>query len=473
MPDSAASLLFNSYTFLAFFLTVASAHALTPMAQRRYVLLVSSYVFYATWNPKYALLILASTVIDYLAAKGIHGAESARRRRLFLTLSVVTNLGLLGVFKYYNFFSHSLALALSFQLPLHELLLPVGISFYTFQSMSYTIDVYRGRSDLARDFVDFALYVSFFPQLVAGPIIRAVDFLPQLAATSRRTPEQIRLGLKLFMLGLFKKIVIADNLALLVDRVHQTPTEFSGGDLWISAYAFAFQIYFDFSGYSDMAIGLARLLGLEFPVNFRRPYCAVNSSDFWRRWHISLSSWLKDYLYVSLGGNRKGVVRTLRNLMLTMVLGGLWHGANWTFIAWGLLHGSFLIVHRLFKGLATTRPKLRQVAETRWMIPVWVLLTFHGWVISMVLFRAVSIDVAFGMLSRMFVPGDDVAITAGGTLVLCAALYATQVGEELFGLFDRFDRWPLLIRVAILAVAIWAMILLTPDTAEPFLYFQF
>ena len=208
---------------------------------------------------------MASTVTPVNSRKPPGGGK------LFLLLSVATNLGLLAVFKYYNFFSHSLAEYLSFSLPLHELLLPVGISFYTFQSMSYTIDVYRGRSELARDFVDFALFVSFFPQLVAGPIVRAVDFLPQIAKAARRTPEQIRLGLKLFLLGLFKKIVIADNLALLVDRVHQAPVEFSGGDLWVGAYAFAFQIYFDFSGYSDMAIGLASLLGFKFPANFVAP----------------------------------------------------------------------------------------------------------------------------------------------------------------------------------------------------------
>ena len=466
-------MLFHSHTFLAFFLAVVLLHALTPRAQRRYVLLVASYAFYGSWNPKYALLILASTAIDFLAARGIAGAESRRRRKLCLSLSMATNLGLLGLFKYYNFFSHSLTEILSHSLPLHELLLPVGISFYTFQSMSYTIDVYRGRCELSRDFVDFALFVSFFPQLVAGPIVRAVDFLPQIAAGARRTSEQIRAGLKLFLLGLFKKIVIADNLAMLVDRVHQDPAAFSSGDLWVGAYAFAFQIYFDFSGYSDMAIGLAKLLGFELPENFRRPYCAANASDFWRRWHISLSTWLRDYLYISLGGNRQGKARTLRNLMLTMVLGGLWHGANWTFIAWGLLHGAFLMVHRLFRGLAASRPRLDKLAAARWMTPVWVLLTFHGWVISMVLFRAASIDVAGGILRRMFSPGGDVAFTAGGTLLLCAALYVVQVADERLDLFGRFDGWPLPLRAMILALAVWAMVLLTPAGVEPFLYFQF
>ncbi|MEM7584605.1 MAG: MBOAT family O-acyltransferase [Acidobacteriota bacterium] len=466
-------MLFHSYTFAVFFVTVAALHALTPVAGRRYVLLVSSYVFYASWNPTYAFLILTSTVIDYLAAGAIHRAQEPQRRRRFLTLSLATNLGLLGIFKYYNFLSASLTEMLSLRLPLHELLLPVGISFYTFQSMSYTIDVYRGRCEPARDFVDLALFVSFFPQLVAGPIVRAVDFLPQLVAASRRTPEHIRAGLKLFLLGLFKKIVIADNLSLLVDRVHQAPGDFSGGDLWISAYAFAFQIYFDFSGYSDMAIGLAKLLGFQFPDNFRRPYCAVNMSDFWRRWHISLSTWLRDYLYISLGGNRGGTSRTLRNLMLTMALGGLWHGANWTFIAWGVLHGLFLIVHRLFRGLAEGHHAVRRLAASRSMIPIWVLLTFHGWVISMVLFRAASIDVAGDMLVRMFWLGGDFTITATSTLLLCAVLYAAHVAEELYSLFDRFDRWPLALRVVILAATVWAMILFTPDSVEPFLYFQF
>ncbi len=221
-----------------------------------------------------------------------------------------------------------------------------------------------------------------------------------------------------------------------------------------------------------MAIGLASLLGFKFPANFRRPYCAVNISDFWRRWHISLSSWLRDYLYISLGGNRRGATRALRNLMITMILGGLWHGANWTFIAWGLLHGVYLVVHRLFRWLTAGRPGLLRIADSRLMIPGWVLLTFHGWVLSMVFFRAASIEVALGMLARMFTPGGE-AITAGGTLLACALLYAAQVGEELFGFFDRFDRWPLVLRAAILALAVWTMILWAPSGVEPFLYFQF
>ena len=466
-------MLFHSYDFLAFFLAVLLAHALVPKPGRRYVLLAASYVFYGSWNPKYALLILISTVIDYFAARGIAGAVSARGRKLFLILSVATNLGLLGLFKYYNFFSHSLTQILSLSLPLHELLLPVGISFYTFQSMSYTIDVYRHRCPLSRDFVDFALFVSFFPQLVAGPIVRAVDFLPQIAAATRRTSRHVRAGLKLFLLGLFKKIVLADNLALLVDRVHQDPAAFSSSDLWICAYAFAFQIYFDFSGYSDMALGLAKLLGFELPENFRRPYCAANIVDFWRRWHISLSTWLRDYLYISLGGNRHGKARTLRNLMITMALGGLWHGAAYTFIAWGLLHGAFLVAHRWFGALAARRAGLERLAATRWMTPVWVLLTFHGWVISMVLFRAHSIEAAGGMLARMFQPGGDWTITAGGTLLLCALLYAAQVGDELHDLYHRFDQWPQPVRATLLALAAWAMILFTPAESEPFIYFQF
>ncbi len=466
-------MLFHSYTFLVFFLAVLLAHALTPKAQRRYVLLVASYIFYGSWNPKYALLILVSTTIDFAAARGIADAASPRQRKLFLSLSVATNIGLLGLFKYYNFFSRSVAEYLSLSLPLHELLLPVGISFFTFQSMSYTIDVYRGRCPLARDFVDFALFVSFFPQLVAGPIVRAVDFLPQIAASARRTSEQVRAGLKRFLLGLFKKIVLADNLALLVDRIHQDPAAFSSGDLWVGAYAFTFQIYFDFSGYSDMAIGLGKLLGFELPINFRRPYCAINIAEFWRRWHISLSTWLRDYLYVSLGGNQRGETRGLLNLIITMALGGLWHGADWTFVTVGLMLGSYLLIHRLFQLLAASRSWVEKLAGSRWMAPVWVLLTFHGNVIAMSVFRAASIEVAAGMLGRMFSPGGDFTVTAGATLLLCAVLYAAQIADELFDLYARFDDWPLLLRAAILALVIWTIILFTSDEVEPFVYFQF
>lgn len=468
-------MLFHSYTFLAFFTAVLALHQLSPQPARRWVLLLASYVFYASWNLHYASLILFSTLVDYAVVQAMIKADSEpRRRRLLLILSLVVNLGLLAIFKYYNFFAHSLADYFQLRLPLHELLLPVGISFYTFQSMSYTIDVYRRQIDPARDVVDFALFVSFFPQLVAGPIVRASEFLPQLQEPRRLLPIPAHDGLVLFIVGLFKKIVIADNLAILVDRVHGMPTSFTSGDLWVSAYAFAFQIYFDFSGYSDMAIGLALILGFRFPENFRRPYCAVNVSELWRRWHISLSTWLRDYLYISLGGNRGSRLKTLRNLMLTMVLGGLWHGANWTFVVWGFLHGAFLGIHRLFRSLSERVPLLAQVGATPGAKVFFVLLTFHCWVVSMVYFRAESIEVASTMVASMFnLWGNFNLSQTGGYLLLCTVLYAGHWVEERWRLVQDLNHRPLETRVAVLVVAMILMVLLKPTETTPFLYFQF
>ena len=465
-------MLFHSWTFAVFLVVVLAAHRLAPLALKRWVLLGASYVFYGWWNPRYALLILASTVIDYAAARAIARADDLSRRRLFLTLSITSNLGILTVFKYYNFFAEALDQGLGWTLPLHELLLPVGVSFYTFQSMSYTIDVYRRRSPLARDFVDFALYVSFFPQLVAGPIVRAVEFLPQLEKPRPRDAARIRLGLKLFWFGLFKKIVLADNLARLVDAVHADPAGYGSADIWIASYAFAFQIYCDFSGYSDMAIGLAALLGFDFPENFHRPYCARNVSEFWRRWHISLSTWLRDYLYIPLGGSHGSRLGNLRNLMITMLLGGLWHGANWTFVIWGTLHGTYLVLHRLFRSGLQRYPRIQAVAESALLTPVFVLLTFHAWSLSMVFFRADSLAVARELFGRM-AAFDGAPATAGGFMLLCGLLYLLQLTQERRDILAEFDRLPLAVRVATMVLGLWAMIVFTPREAVPFLYFQF
>lgn len=466
-------MLFHSYTFLAFLIIVVGTVAASPQRGRRYILLAASYLFYASWNSTYALLIAFSTLVDYFAAGRIKTSPTQASRKAYLVLSLATNLTLLGIFKYYNFFAFSLREYLSLQVPIHELLLPVGISFYTFQSMSYTIDVYRRKIDTAKDLVDFALFVSFFPQLVAGPIVRAAEFLPQLERPLGFDPDSVRLGIKLFLFGLFKKVVVADNLAVFVDSVHANPSVVSPGDLWVSAYAFAFQIYYDFSGYSDMAIGLAHIFGFRFPDNFRRPYCARNVSEFWRRWHISLSSWLRDYLYIPLGGSRGGTIKTARNLMITMVLGGLWHGANWTFVAWGFLHGLFLGVHRVFTRTLANHPRADHLMASPIMTPLFVLLTFHCWTLSMVLFRASSIGVADSMLARMFFPGGSLAPSAWGILVLCIVLYIAQVSQERRDLLAQFDSFPMALRVAILVIGFWAMIILKPEGTEPFLYFQF
>ncbi len=467
-------MLFHSYVFLYFFFATLLLHELLPRPAKRYLLLIASLIFYGAWNTKYLLLLLGTTVLDYWAARFIDAAEDPRRRRLLLILSMSSNLFVLGLFKYYNFFAFSLDELFALRLPLHELLLPVGISFYTFQTMSYTIDVYRRELPPARDFVDFLLFVSFFPQLVAGPIVRAADFLPQLEAASRpRSLESLRLGLKLFAVGFFRKVVVADNLAVFVDAVHADPTAHGSADLWISAYAFAFQIYYDFAGYSDMAIGLALFFGFRFPENFHRPYMAVNVAEFWRRWHISLSTWLRDYLYIPLGGNRGDRFATYRNLMITMALGGLWHGANWTFLAWGVFHGAALGIHRAFRAFGAERPGVTRFTETAAFTAASILLTFHCWTLSMVLFRAQTIHIAGDMLRRMFDGSGPAAITGLPFLAFCGLLYLLQAINEKKDLLIAFDAWPLAVRSLAAAGLVWAAILLAPQNAAPFLYFQF
>jgi alginate O-acetyltransferase complex protein AlgI len=341
-------ILFNSFEFAIFFSCVYGIYLLSNHRWQNRWLLLASYIFYGTWNWKFLGLIWTSTVIDYYCGKKIHETPSRNRRKAILLLSIGTNLGILAFFKYYNFFANS------FESLMHiigwrvdaltlQIVLPVGISFYTFQTMSYTIDIYRNKIEPTDRFLDFALFVTFFPQLVAGPIERAKNLLPQVSSDRVVTWEKLKEGVWLICWGLFKKVFIADNLAKIVDPVFSASNPISGAEALIAVYAFAFQIYGDFSGYSDIARGISKLLGFELMLNFRMPYFSKNIREFWSRWHISLSTWLKDYLYITMGGNRFGTLRTYRNLFLTMAIGGLWHGAAWTFVFWGMFHGLVLI----------------------------------------------------------------------------------------------------------------------------------
>jgi D-alanyl-lipoteichoic acid acyltransferase DltB (MBOAT superfamily) len=345
---------FNSAEFLFFFPLVFLIYAVAFQRERlrEIVLLVASYLFYMSWNWRYAGLLMLSTVVDYSVGRLIVKESRPRVRRIILIASLCSNLGMLCLFKYYNFFVELAGPATTFigmdlAFLKHELLLPVGISFYTFQTMSYTIDLYRGENVLEKDFLKFSVFVAFFPQLVAGPIVRAKQFLPQLNRVPAVSHERVQDGILLVFRGLFKKVAIADLLgALAVDKVFANPSAFSSWDLIIALYGYTFQIYNDFSGYSDIAIGLARILGFELPRNFNRPYLSQSVREFWTRWHISLSTWLRDYLYISLGGNRVAPWRIRVNLMITMLLGGLWHGAALHFIAWGAYHGFLLMIGR-------------------------------------------------------------------------------------------------------------------------------
>src|SRR6184192_1180275 len=350
-------MVFNSLTFVVFFACVLALHALPlPWTTKKINLAVASYLFYAAWNPPFVILLWVSTVVDWYAAQGLVKAKRPTSRHAWMLLSVIANLGMLGYFKYGqflldNFTSLISAVGIAYHPAHYDIVLPVGISFYTFATMSYTLDVYLRRATPAQNLLDYALFVTFFPHLVAGPIMRPTELVPQFAQPRRATGEQLRFGLALMTLGLFNKIVLADSfLASAAERVYDSDKIPGALDAWAGTLAFSGQIFCDFAGYSTTAIGAALCLGFAMPDNFRFPYAAVGFSDFWRRWHISLSTWLRDYLYVSLGGNRKGKIRTYINLALTMLIGGLWHGAAWRFVVWGGLHGSYLTAERMLRG---------------------------------------------------------------------------------------------------------------------------
>ncbi len=393
-------MLFNSFVFLMFAVVVFALHAALPRRFRNTFLLLSSYVFYGSWDARFLSLLLFSTLVDFAVGKRLGETQNTSLRKRLLGISLVCNLGVLAFFKYFNFFLSSAeellrAVGLDSALPHLSIILPVGISFYTFQTLSYTIDVYRRQLKPTDSLIDFALYISFFPQLVAGPIERATHLLPQLQFERRVSREQLRSGSWLIFWGLFKKMVIADNLALYVDQVYSNPSGATGFQTILATYAFAYQIYCDFSGYTDIARGLAKLLGIELMLNFNRPYLATSPSDFWRRWHISLSTWLRDYLYIPLGGNRFGFLLTYRNLLITMILGGLWHGANSTFILWGLFHGVILCVYRVANADAWG-DKSRAIQFLK--LVVMFHLTCFGWM----LFRANSLAELWQLVRNIF-----------------------------------------------------------------------
>ncbi|HED66641.1 MAG TPA: MBOAT family protein [Planctomycetes bacterium] len=465
-------MLFTEPRFVLFFAVVFAVHwALESNAARKLWLLATSYTFYGAWDWRFLGLIVASTLVDYVVALRLERQGAARRA--WLALSLTVNLGLLGVFKYCQFFVDSaveLARALGIQASPHTLgiVLPVGISFYTFQTMSYTLDVWRGRIRATRSLLDVATFVAFFPQLVAGPIVRASEFLPQLASPRTLARIDVRGALILFLVGFFKKACVADNLAPIVERYFAHPEAFDLVSAWSAIVAYAVQIYCDFSGYSDMAIACAALLGYRLVLNFDFPYLARDPSEFWRRWHISLSTWLRDYLYIPLGGNRGSSLFVARNLMLTMLLGGLWHGAAWTFVLWGGLHGIALVVHRAWRRMAETHPLRRLVRPVS--MPLLVLFVVLAWVP----FRA---------------PDLATARTVGGTLLGVLPAGASPLGRELLlwipvlltthllaargSLSPWWQRLPLPAFAASYAT-LWALALpLVPVGFTPFLYFQF
>src|ERR1700734_4165805 len=425
-------MLFNTPQFFAFLAIVLLLFYCAPRSWRKYILLAASYFFYMSFIPKFILLLLALTAIDYTAARWISAVAAPRSRKTALVISLAANLGLLGFFKYYNFFAANIAHLFhkpsdAFAL---SIILPLGISFHTFQSMSYVIDVYRQEQDPITNPIDYALFISFFPQLVAGPIVRAREFFGDLYHWQRPTSDDVLRGLLLLILGLAKKVVMADQFAQIANGYFQDVSKHPGMvSAWSAVIAFGIQIYFDFSGYTDMAIGMAKLLGFHFPVNFRRPYLASSITDFWHRWHISLSRWLRDYLYIPLGGNRNGRLETYRNLMLTMLLGGLWHGASWNFVVWGGYHGALLSFERMFRRKDST-------VESRWtgLYPLQALITFALVMIGWVFFRATTFHDSLYVLHQMF------SVPHGHTLIP-AWLTDLALITLLLALFEEKREW--------------------------------
>lgn len=471
-------MVFNSLTFIVFFACVLGLHSLPlPWKVRKVNLLLASYLFYSAWNPPFVILLWVSTVVDWYAAQGLVKAQRQGARHAWMLLSVVANLGMLGYFKYGQFlldnFSALLAaLGVAYHPAHYDIVLPVGISFYTFATMSYTLDVYLRRAAPAKSFLDYALFVTFFPHLVAGPIMRPTELVPQFDKPRRATPEQLRFGLALMTIGLFNKVVLADSLLSHIAESVYDGSKIPGAlDAWGATLAFSGQIFCDFAGYSTTAIGAALCLGFAMPDNFRFPYAAVGFSDFWRRWHITLSSWLRDYLYIPLGGNRHGARRTYAALMTTMLLGGLWHGANWTFVAWGGLHGLYLALERLLRG------RFSHYRPGPAVFVLLGLLTYTLVNVTWVFFRAKTFSKAWLVLSGMVGQSGasqpildtfsllTVAAVIGGMLVVHWLMRA----RTLESVIARAPPVLLSVLWALLAFAI----VIAQGNGSAFIYFQF
>ena len=473
-------MVFDSYIFVLFFAAVYGAYRLLAHRGQNLMLLAASYIFYGWWDARFLTLIALSTVIDYFAGLTIDSTPHPRKAKQALWISVVFNLGMLGAFKYFNFFVEN-ANALLESMGVEsspwrlDIILPVGISFYTFQTMSYTIDVYRKRLKPTRNFFDFALFVAFFPQLVAGPIERATHLLPQIQKPRRIESSQVRTGLSLILWGFFKKLFVANNLAILVNQTAaMNANELNIWYLLIIAVGFSFQIYADFSGYSDIARGICKLMGFDIMVNFRSPYCVAAPAEFWRHWHISLSTWLRDYLYIPLGGNRCGKIRSRFNLLLTMILGGVWHGANWNFLLWGFYQGMLLVVfRRKRKEDAETRRGFRHRLTWLGCFLLMTLATWVGWLIFRATNYPTQVFSFFAAMGRFEMPTGLIGMQLLGILFFSGLVFLEQVNKCFHENELPFHRWPTYIRVAIGFYMIWAILFMTPPVSQEFIYFQF
>ena len=457
-------MLFNTPQFFVFLVVMLGLFYASPKPVRKWILLIASYFFYMSWNWRFAPLLLSLTAIDYAAAIWMERVTSPARRKLFLVLSLAANLAFLGFFKYYNFLSSMISSSLTL-----SIVLPLGISFHTFQSMSYVVDVYRGEQKAIRSPIDYAVFIAFFPQLVAGPIVRAREFFADYYNWAPPVSQERLRGVLWILLGLAKKMVLADQFAQIADSYFKNLAAHPGASAaWSGVGAFAMQIFFDFSGYTDMAIGMALLLGFHFPTNFRRPYLAFSMTEFWHRWHISLSRWLRDYLYIPLGGNRHGSLATYRNLMLTMLLGGLWHGASWNFVIWGGYHGALLGLERVFGR------KHFQEQPNRLAYPFRALLTFVLVCVGWVFFRAATLGDSVYVFRQMISwNGKEILIPVWLGCVLALSL-VISLFEEKFEWIERLAHGPAWAYVAAVVTLLLSVELIgVTDKAVPFVYFQF
>ena len=493
-------MVFNSYTFIAFFIIILILHNLPfTWKVKKINLLIASYIFYAAWNPPFILLLWLATVVDYFVGKALYNQENKNKRKLLLVISLIGNLGMLIFFKYGTFllenFTHLVnAMGMDYHPAKPSIILPAGISFYTFTTLCYTIDMYKRKSKPVKSMLDFSLFVTFFPHLVAGPIVRPPQLVPQFETPRKANQQQMMQGLLLVTLGLFMKVVLADSmLSESANTVFGSKEMLSTLDAWMGVLAFSGQIFFDFAGYSTCAVGVALCLGFVLPQNFLYPYAAIGFSDFWRRWHITLSAWLRDYLYIPLGGNRNGKFRTYINLMITMLLGGLWHGANWTFVVWGALHGFYLWVEKLIvdfrhdkvKALAVTSageagllgpvPEiLKKKNVSNFML---ALFTFFLINVTWVFFRAPDFTSAWHLLTSMFshVPKGAVLLTTLSIIKISVIIFFVVIFHWLMRntrvliVAEKLPWWLLgIIWSVLLLLLIWSQ-----ESSSSFIYFQF
>jgi alginate O-acetyltransferase complex protein AlgI len=469
-------MLFDTPIYLIFLSLIVLVYWRLKLRQQNVLLLLASYFFYGWWDWRFLLLMIASTAIDFVIARGIEGATDPAKRKMLLVSSLILNFAILGFFKYFNFFLDSTVTALD-AVGIHGIprsllgvILPPGISFYTFQEVAYIVDVNAGRIKASRNFVDYGLFISLFPHLIAGPIQRPSHLLPQVQTPRVFNPSAFQDGCMLILMGLVRKVVIADNCAHLANAAFSGSLGSDGWATWIGTYAFAWQIYGDFSGYSDIARGSAQLLGFHFMVNFRQPYLSVSLQEFWHRWHISLSTWLRDYLYFPLGGSRDGERKTYRNLLITMLLGGLWHGANWTFVVWGALHGCVLSIERWIFG---RRGRFTELSGGRRLFGR--ILTFHIVCFSWIFFRAENVSTAFRMVGSLdhFHWSPDYAPAWLFVLILSGLGFLMDFEMERCGGEYMFQNRVPILRYGAALTAIALLILFSASGNHAFIYFRF